>query len=244
MKHSLKRNDTTNPEAVKTAAYEISDETAAIKAKRLMNRLSKHATPENFLKTSERYGLRKGASPTKQWQAVLKMAMRRDDVIACLYDAKMRRLEKPDPKRTKEVVMFLLAQADGFVTDDEGERQADGLYLGYLSFPRSAMLNPERTSAEDIGALYVMMRVTLHALQRLIQRGHAISKDGEISYQDLLTILLNVGCEAKNRMEQQSEFPATVKVESIGTQFVVKQNTPDGAMALLTMLPPDYQKSP
>jgi uncharacterized glyoxalase superfamily metalloenzyme YdcJ len=72
----------------------------------------------------------------------------------------------------------------------------------------------------------------------MIQRGYALSSDGEISYQRLLDCMGNVFNHASDRYVKQTEFPATFKLVYAEATFVVKAFSETATLDLVTVLPP------
>ena len=54
---------------VSTPEYEISDNTAMIKAQRLMKELKAYGTAKNFAQKCAEVGFQEGLSPTRRWRA-------------------------------------------------------------------------------------------------------------------------------------------------------------------------------
>lgn len=218
-----------------TPEYEISDHTAALKASRLMQELKDYASPENWHKTLKELGFNQGITNTRRWRRVLKLPQTRKDVIAACLDRNGQVMERPDPKRTAEVMVWLLSSATPEGESSNGSE--NDLYLSVIGFKRSEVLHPEKTDYM-VGASRTMLKISFHALQRMIQRGYGLTKTGTISYRELLRCLTGVWCEACNHRTEKTTLPATFKVEYRGAIFIVKLNEEDNEMALVTMLPP------
>jgi hypothetical protein len=224
----------TQPSIV-TPSFEISDHTAAIKARRLMNELWDYSSEEHFNQWKTNMGLGV-ASNSKRWKAALRLPITSNEVFGSWEDKSGKSMDKPDFKRTKQVILYLLASGAVKQAEDEEGDPDKGLFLASLIYERSHVLNPKpRQGIGLIGQVCYMLRITFHVLQRLIQRGVGLSADGQISHQELLMHLFVVWCMALERYDEQEYFPATFKVEHFGATFVVKAEKDSKTMVLATM---------
>jgi len=218
--------------AIKLSApdYEISDQTAAIKARRLMGNLMDYGTPENWLRTMQSFGIKPEMSSTRKWKAVLQLPRQRKDSIGYWLNKSGERMEKPHPKETSEVLLFQL------ITDRAGDGDSR-LTLTTISLKRTNILSPQRRGSLDSKAL-AKMTVTFHVLQRMTQRGHALSSNGEISYLKLVEFFTQIWQSAADLcLDQPHSLPAKFEIEHEGAVFIVKATNIASAMALVTMLP-------
>lgn len=215
--------------------FEISDGTAAIKAKRLMNELKKLGEPEVWFQNCATLGLKANASNTRRWRAILDMPRRRSDVRGIWLDRNGNQMEKPDSRKTAEVAVATL------LTDDPQSSQPNQseseLYLGLVNFQRKDFLRApgHRISPSNAG---LILHVSQHVLQRMIQRGFSLTETGEISYRGLIEFFLLIYAEARQKTKEIDQYPATFNVEIEGAVFVVKAPSDHDVMTLLTMLPP------
>lgn len=222
-----------------TPTFEISDSTAYIKAQRLMKELKTHANQQNWLRTNQQLGVQKERSQSKKWRALLDLPRKRQDIIGIWLDKAGRPMERPDPKRTAELVIFMLAAATPHMQGEDPV--ADGkeeLFFSAATYNRTAVLYPDRGPKDDRGLLYSLMKISFHSLQRMIQRGYGLSEDGEISYQRLLHVIDSVWDDATDLYEQQEIFPAEFKLVFAEATFVVKAFADTSTMDLVTVLPP------
>ncbi|WP_166256378.1 hypothetical protein [Marinobacter salicampi] len=227
--------------------YEISDHTAAIKARRLMAKLTDYATADNWGRKNVAMGLNNESSPTRRWKTILNMPKLRNDLLGGWFDRHGRPMPKPDPKTTAKVMVWMLASTKkriGYMDGDnvfgvvEGEDSV--LFLAGFIFSRNEIRRPDEMGRQ-VGTAVVMLQVTFHAIQRMIQRGYALTEDGELGYIDLLNCLAYVYSNAKASYEADKSLPATYRVEHEGAVFIVqakmgRNNEED--MTLVTMLPP------
>lgn len=218
-----------------TPEYDISDHTAALKARRLMAELKEYASSENWAKTNASLGLAGNISNTRRWRKILNMPRSRKDISGAWFDHKGNMMERPDPKKTAEVLVRILAATSPSGNGDSAQDRE--LYLGTMKFRRNEILRPGRLD-EQLGGAYKALRVSFHALQRMIQRGYGLSKDGELRYRALLDCLASVWEDAYQRFEIETSFPAEYRVEQEGAVFVVKVDNASTEMDLVTMLPP------
>lgn len=222
-----------------TPSFEISDSTAAIKAKRLMRALSERASADQWNEQLASMGIHPGISNTRMWRALLHLPAKSKDVIGSWYDQKNRLMDSPDPKKTISVVFVTLASCErGEETVEPGE---EGLYLVFFTYERSRILNPNRSSAKrKLSKSGILLKVSLHVLQRLIQRGYGLSSAGEISYDLLLNYLYLVWLDAatcRDELAEKKEVTESITVDFHGARFVVKTPDEKGLMILATMLP-------
>lgn len=218
-----------------TPEYAISDHTAALKARRLMTELKEYASSENWAKTNAELGLNGNISNTRRWRKILNMPRSRKDISGSWLDHKGNVMARPDPKKTAEVVVRILA-ANTRPGNQGGEDERQ-LYLGTMKFRRNEILRPGRLD-KQLGGTYKALRVSFHALQRMVQRGYGLSNDGEIRYRALLDCLASVWEVAYQRFEKETSFPAEYRVEHESAVFVVKVDNAGSEMDLVTMLPP------
>lgn len=221
--------------ALVTPKYEISDHTAALKTRRLMQELKGYATAENWISTLRQLGLKAGISNTRRWRRVLKLPYTRKDVIAACLDRNGDLMDQPDPKETAEVMVWLLTAAPP--EDESDDSPNTDLYLSVIGFKRSEVLHPEKAK-DPVGAPRTMLKVSFHALQRMIQRGYGLSVEGELSYLELLFCITGIWGAANNEMPEKPTHQVSIKVEYKGATFVLKMDTGDTEMTLVTMLSP------
>lgn len=225
--------------SVRTPHYEISDQTAMTKARRLMKELKEYAGVKTFEKNFVAMGFRPDLSPTRRWQAVLKMPAARDDLFGAWYDKKGQIMARPDPKKTDSVQLWFLASKTPPIgaTDDSWT----ALNLMMVALRRREVLNPQ-TAINQLGTVIPLVKVTLHALQRMIQRGFVLTEREEISFSQLLECLVQVWAFADDRYHEERVLPAEYKIQHGGAIFVIKakENYFSGevSMTLVTMLPP------
>jgi len=222
---------------VSTPEYEISDNTAMIKAQRLMKELKAYGTAKNFAQKCAEVGFQEGLSPTRRWRAILKMPQLREDLLGAWYDRKGQLMLKPDPKKTATVQLWFLASNTPPIgaTDDSWT----ALFLTMISLQRREFLNPQ-TANHQPGTVINLVKVTLHALQRMIQRGFVLTEKGEISFIQLLECLTQVWAIADDRYREEGTLPAEYKIDYQGAIFVVKASEDYWgkiAMTLVTMYP-------
>lgn len=215
-----------------TPEYEISDHTAAIKARRLIAQLSDYASEDNWHRINERLGVKPDAHPKKRWRAILKLPLKRNDVIGFWADKNGLPMRWPDEKKTDEVLIMMLAAGEP-KTPEEPE---EGLYLAYMVYDRSHVLKPQRPG-NQISRVNTLLKVTFHVIQRLVQRGRVLSIDGEISYMRLLKLLGEIQNLAEEEYDKQTTLPAEFKLEFMNSTFVVKATSDTATMTLVTMYP-------
>ncbi|MBU2952177.1 hypothetical protein [Marinobacter sp. F3R08] len=216
-------------------AYEISDQTAAIKARRLMDEVLNYATPDNLDKSLEDMGMSSDRSGTRRWKILLTLPARRRDLLGVWLDGKGRSMERPDPKKTRTLLLIMLVSSD-LVSVREGSGK---LFLSSILFERNQILRAY-TSGIKAGKTSAMLTVTLHALQRMIQRGAALTDNGELSYVDLLNHLTNVFVLAQKRFLADKTL-LEHRIEFAGGTFVVRAGESGqgkSELTLVTMLPP------
>ncbi|KAA1172794.1 hypothetical protein FWJ25_13350 [Marinobacter salinexigens] len=222
----------------------ISDETAKLKASRLMNELMQYNDAENWLKGVSFLGFHEHASYTKRWRAILRLPIARKDLIGFWFDRKKQKMERPDPKRTNTVLLVKL-YADELIRKTafgQEYNEGQGLYLGSTVLERSAILHPERSQSEQSiqDSTIIFMKITFHSLQRLLQRGYGLSDDGEVSYERLLTCLYEVWLEGE-LLFRKTSGEAQVIVPYAGLRFVLAKKSGannDAPLDLITVLPP------
>jgi hypothetical protein len=220
-----------------TPTYAISDHTAMNKARRLMKELKEYAGVKTFEQNFITVGFRPDVSPTKRWQAILKMPKIRDDLFGAWYDKKGQIMARPDPKKTATVQLWFLASNTPPIgaTDDSWT----SLSLTMVALGRREILNPQ-TAVNQLGTVIPLVRVTLHALQRMIHRGFVLTENEEISFSQLLECLVQVWARADHHYYEEGVLPAEYKIEYEGAIFVIKAHEDyqgDVAMTLVTMLP-------
>jgi|AntDeeMinimDraft_5_1070356.scaffolds.fasta_scaffold01779_4 hypothetical protein len=221
-----------------TPKYKISNDTAVIKARRLMKELKEYGGAKNFEKNCAAIGFTPDASPTRRWQAILKMPKHRGDLFGAWYDKGDQIMIKPDPKKTTTVRFWFLASNTPPIeaTDDTWT----ALFLTMAVMRRREFLNPQ-TVNNQTGIAFTLIKVTLHSLQRMIQRGFVLTENGEISFMQLLECLMQVWVHADERYREECALPAEYKIEYEGAIFVIKAAEDywgQVAMTLVTMLPP------
>ena len=222
--------------SMSTPGYAISDQTAALKAGRLMQELKDYASPQNWLHSLGELGFREGISDTRRWRKILRLPQTRKDVIAACLDRNGNVMERPDPKKTAEVMVWLLTASTSDREDPEHASE-NQLYLSVIGFKRSEVLHPEKIDYM-VGAPRRMLKVSFHAVQRMIQRGYGLTKTGDVSYQELLLCLTGIWGVGFKLRSEQTTFPATLKAVYEDTIFVIKVDDEVKEMALVTMLPP------
>ena len=197
--------------ALATPEYVISDHTAALKARRLMTELKEHASAENWARTNTQLRVKKGISNTRRWRRTLQMPRTRDDILGAWVDGNGEFMRRPDPKKTAEVIIWILAA--GATSGKINSAPDAELYLAWISFKRSEVLHPEKVG-HKVGPANTMLRITLHAIQRMIQRGYGLTDKGEISYIVLLDCLLMVWQKGRRLLDQETSFPAEYRVSA------------------------------
>ena len=222
----------------------ISDETAKLKASRLMNKLMHYNDAENWFKGVRSLGFHEDASNTKRWRAILRLPIVQKDLIGFWFDRQKQKMERPDPKRTHTVLLVKLYADELIRTTTYGQEYSEGqgLYLGGTGFERSAILHPERTQSRESmqESTVIFMKITFHSIQRLFQRGYCLSDDGEVSYERLLTCLHEVWLEGEILFRQTSD-EKQVTVPYKGLRFVLARKScanNDAQLDLITILPP------
>jgi TPP-dependent indolepyruvate ferredoxin oxidoreductase alpha subunit len=108
-----------------------------------------------------------------------------------------------------------------------------------VALGRREILNPQ-TAVNQLGTVIPLVRVTLHALQRMIQRGFVLTENEEISFSQLLECLVQVWARADHHYYEEGVLPVEYKIEYEGAIFVIKAHEDyqgDVAMTLVTMLP-------
>lgn len=222
----------------------ISDETARIKAIRLMNELMLFNDPESWFMGLRSLGFHENASGTKRWRAILRLPTVQKDVIGFWLDRKKRNMERPDARRTSCVLLVKLFADELVRTTSCGQEHAEerGLYLGCLALPRPAIIYPERAQSRQSHqeSTIVFMKITFHSLQRLFQRGYGLSEEGGISYERLLKCLFDVWLAGKILFGQTPEETRVI-VPFAGLRFVLARNTcinGEAPLDLITVLPP------
>ena len=222
----------------------ISDETARIKASRLMNKLTQYNDADNWFKGVRSLGFHEDASNTKRWRAILRLPIVQRDLIGFWFDRKKQKMERPDPKRTNTVLLVKLYADELIRRTAYGQKHSEGrgLYLGGTGFERSAILHPERDQSRESmqESTVIFMKITFHSLQRLFQRGYGLSDDGEVSYKRLLTCLYEVWLEGEIMFRQTSN-EKQVAVPYKGLRFILARKSSvnnDAPLDLITVLPP------
>jgi hypothetical protein len=218
---------------IRTPTFEVSDQTAAIKARRLMKALWADTSEESLNRREKEIGLF-SKSNTKRWRAVLRFPLRGKNVNGSWFNKAGEVMEKPDPKKTETVFITMLESGTFPGIIDGVECHVEGLFLVSQKYKRSHVLNP-RQNIEIPGKSECLLQITFHALQRLIQRGFGLSFNGEIDHKVLIMLLFIVWNVALERHKKQKEFPATFKVEESGATFVVKAESYTTTMTLVTM---------
>lgn len=217
-------------------SYEISDSTAAIKTKRLLDRLSEYVSIDNWRKVVKEIGLDEGLSSTRNWKRLLFRSRKRHDIICLFFDRKKNLMELPDAKKTSEVMLIKMSPVDKSNPNDSTLDR--GIGLAFLGLNRNDMLNPHRRTGDaNRGHSGILLRVTFHVLQRIIQRGHGLSEDGEIGYNLLLNYLYFVWLTAVDIRMKNQKFPADLMVEYKGSRFIVHAPDSQSTMTLVTLLP-------
>jgi len=240
----IQRLATPDPVQLLPLVCGISDETARIKADRLMNKLMQFNDSENWFKSVRSPGFHENASGTKRWRTILRLPLVQKDLIGFWLDRKNRNMARPDAKRTSSVLLVKL-YADELVrktTSGEEHKGEPGLYLGGTMLQRSAILYPDRAQSRHSNeeSTIVFMKITFHSLQRLFQRGHGISEDGDISYECLLECLFEVWLAGEILFKQSSE-ETRVTVPYSGIRFVLAKpsvTNNEAPLDLITVLPP------
>lgn len=221
----------------------ISDETARIKASRLMNKLVELNDPEYWFKGVRSLGFREDVSDTKRWKAILRLPTVEKELIGFWLDRKNRQMERPDPKRTSRVLIVKL-HADEIVRNTSQGRVntgEEGLFLGSTCFQRSAILHPERAQSQQINqdSTMIFMKITFHVLQRLFQRGYGLSEGGDVSYERLLKCLFDVWLAGEFLFRKAPE-DGQVIVPYGGLRFVLCRrgcSNDEAPLDLVTVLP-------
>jgi hypothetical protein len=241
----IQRRALPDPMNLLPLACGISDETARIKASRLMNELMLFNDPESWFKGLRSLGFHENASGTKRWRAILRLPTVQKDLIGFWLDRKKRNMERPDAKRTSCVLLVKLFADELVRTTSFGQEHAEerGLYLGCLVLPRSAMIYPERAQSRQSHqeSTIVFMKITFHSLQRLFQRGYGLSENGEVGYERLLKCLFDVWLAGENLFKQTREETRVI-VSYAGLRFVLARqsciNNNEAPLDLITVLPP------
>lgn len=239
----IQRIATPDPMQLLPVVYGISDETARIKAERLMNKLIQFNDAGNWFKSIRFLGFHENASGTKRWRTILQLPLVQKDLIGFWLDRKNREMVRPDAKRTNSVFLVKL-YADELVRKTAygaKHKEGQGLYLGSTMLQRSAILYPERARSRELTEVstMVLMKITFHSLQRLFQRGYGLSDDGNISYERLLKCLLDVLLAGENLFQQAPE-ETRVTVPYLGLRFVLARQSGTNNAAplnLITVLP-------
>jgi hypothetical protein len=222
--------------SVSVPSYEISDSTAAIKARRLLNRLSEYASIDNWRKVVKEIGLDEGLSSTRNWKRLLFRSRKRHDMICLFFDRKKNFMEWPDTKKTSEVMLIKMSPDDRTSLNDDTIQR--GIGLAFLGINRNDILNPHRgTRDSNWGKSGILLSITFHVLQRIIQRGHGLSEDGEIGYDLLLNYLYLIWLTAVQIRAEHQDFPADLTVNYNGTRFIVHAPDSQSTMTLITLLP-------
>ena len=237
------RPTTPDPMALLPLSCGISDETARIKASRLMNKLVQFNDTENWFKGVRSLGFHENASSTKRWRAILRLPQVHKDLIGFWLDRNNQWMERPDAKRTRRVLLVKL-YADEIVRNTSQGRIStgeNGLFLGGTNFQRSAILHPERVQSRQINedSTIIFMKITFHVLQRLFQRGYGLSDEGELSYERLLKCLFEVWLAGENLFLEAPE-KSQVIVPYDGLRFVLSKRdcvNNEAPLDLVTVLP-------
>jgi hypothetical protein len=217
-------------------AHEISDSTAAIKARRLMEQLTKSASVENWQTVIAELGLNEELSNTRLWKRPLFRSAKRNDMLCLWFDRRKQLMDKPDAKRTAEVMLLKISVVDE--SSEHYDPSYEGIYLAFQGVQRNVILNPQRRSDEDKGFMAgALLKITFHVLQRIIQRGHGLADDGQISYYQLLNYLSFVWLTAEYQRVEHREFPVDLTVEYEGSRFIVHSPDKRAPMTLITLLP-------
>ena len=117
---------------------------------------------------------------------------------------------RPDPKKTAEVFIWMPASTK-LNPKALGEEES-AVYLSCIMFKRREILYPEKVDYKP-GTAAILLRITLYAIQRMIQRGYALAEDGEISYSELLSCLGYIYSGAIEQYEVAPTLPAENRVK-------------------------------
>jgi hypothetical protein len=218
-----------------TPEYVISDQTAALKTDRLMRELIDYASPENWHRSLKELGFKEGISDTRRWRKILRLPQSRKDIVAACLDRNGEVMEWPDHRKTAEVMVWFLSS--GTPEKEVEYARKNQLYLSVIGFKRSEVLHPEKVDYM-VGASRTMLKVSFHALQRMIQRGYGLTRTEGVSYRELLLYLTGIWGAAIKHWTDETTFPATFHVEYKDTEFVIKVDVEGKEMTLVTMLPP------
>jgi hypothetical protein len=223
-----------------TPTFEVSDYIARAKTKRLMDELYAHGNEQTWHRINRDLGITAGKSQKKKWDVILELPNSRKDVIGTWLDKDGDQMPQSHPKKTAEVMVFMLAVGTPNKIGEEPVDDADkALYLSSTSYERRDVLHPERTPSENRGMVFTLLKVTFHSLQRIMQRGYALSDQGEISYKRLLELLFCVWADADDECDLLTDRPATLKLAFAEAIFVVKVPEGSGSLDLVTVLPPN-----
>lgn len=204
----------------------ISDETAMIKAKRYMEQLKEYGSESNWYAVSKQYGLDINSTPSKQWKAILRLANTRKDARYLCFDAKGVQVAPTAKKKIRMVTSLNLASDEYF----------EGVHLIYLRWHRSLTLRP-RLDTPPFDAVPIL-KITLHSLQRIFQRGYGITKDGELDYLHLTDVLIDVFAEAfEEKTNGNADNKIIVDIDSARCVVVCEELPPASPMTLVTVLP-------
>jgi len=217
--------------SISIPAFAISDQTAAIKARRIIEQIKGYATLENWHKRNATLGLKVGISNTRAWRIILGLPRTRKDAMGFWFDRKGNQMDRPDEKRTHEVALLMLSS--NAVQSVTGTELDDGLYLSLVCYNRTGVLQRQRTHALNTEG--AVLSVTFHVLQRIIQRGYGLSPGGELTYRGLLTCLVDVWSLA---VEASERAPGEkVVIDYQGGRFVIQWPSKEKPMILVTLLP-------
>lgn len=130
----------TKPEnSVSVPSYEISDSTAAIKTRRLLDRLSDYASIDNWRKVVKEIGLDEGLSSTRNWKRLLFRSRKRQDMICLFFDRKKTSWNCL-MKKTSEVMLIKMSPDDRPNQNDDTVQR--GIGLAFIGVNRNDILNP------------------------------------------------------------------------------------------------------
>lgn len=175
-------------------AAQISDHTATIKVNRFLKEMKKSHQTNDFFNPELFVDFHKKFSVTRVWKDSMSVPKRNKNVITVYLNKKMETsvfcpeegLTKiGDPKQTAWVGHFSLVHANK--DDIYGGRGFEGLLLARMIYSREFIRKGIASDGQLI--LDSPLKVTFHSLQRLVQRGHCMADNGQITYRKLLVTL-------------------------------------------------------
>lgn len=215
----------------------ISDETAMIKARRFMDNLKSYSDLGNWAATSQRLGLNGQGTPKKAWETILRFNKTRKDSLVYCTDKTGNMAPASNPRKVSFVhVVNLLASGPAGLADD-GSIVEYGLWLANLTFTRSRVLRPRYGDSQpDVASL---LKITMHSLQRIFQRGYGLTEDGELDYMHLTRLTVWLWQECVERYEGLPGSVDQITISASEAKFVVSRtgSEPMSPMTLITVLP-------